>query len=85
MSDFEGIKVSINGNYSANAERIPVVFDKLAGHYYNEDGCLVESAALVRYDFGGLCPDGDFTVTFEGGEGVNVVYLECTAEPSEDK
>jgi len=81
LSDFSGIKVLADGNYSSVAERIPIVFDKLAGHYYDEDGNLVESAALVRYEFDGFYPDGDFTVTFEGGEGINVVYLECTATP----
>jgi len=83
-AEFEMIQVSLGELSPVSCTVIPVVPDKVEGHYYDEKWNFLESAVLVRYEFDGFSSDGDFDVVFDG-ENIGVVYLEVTATPDELK
>jgi len=84
-TDVDSVTLKVNGKDAVTTASVEIEYNKFAGHYYDDDYNLLKSAALIRYGFDKMAIDGDFTVTFDGGEGINVVYLEATATPEELK
>ena len=84
-TDVDSVTLKVNGKDATTIAPVEIEYNKFAGHYYDDDYNLLKSAALIRYGFDKMAIDGDFTVTFDGGEGINVVYLEATATPDELK
>ena len=77
------VSLTLKGQKPFEIKEVPVVYDKVAGHYYVDDGyTLVKSEVLLRYSFEGISGDGDMTVHFERSDGqCDVVYMELTATP----
>ena len=78
--DAEGIAVSLNGVPAASRETIPVLPDRVEGHYYDAEWYFRSAKALLRYGFPDFSVGGDLTVTLEGGGG-NAVYLDVSVSP----
>jgi hypothetical protein len=81
--DAEGFTVALNGMPSIRKETIPVLPDRVEGHYYSRDWQFRRAARLVRYAFEDPAPNGDFTVTLTG-KNASVVYLDVSVSPEED-
>lgn len=76
------VKVTIDGKDFVEVKEIPVIFDKVTGHYYDDDRNLLKSPLLLRYEFDQIDLNGDFNVHFtDSAEEVNVVYLEVSVTP----
>ena len=78
--DAEGVSVCLNGIPAASHETVPVLPDRVEGHYYDAEWYFRSARALLRYGFSGFSAEGDFTVTLEGTGG-KAVYLDVSVTP----
>jgi len=76
------VGVTLSGHAPVGVTEVPIVYDKITGHYYNEDYTLLKSDTLLRYAFEGISGSDDLIVRFSlPGADFNIVYIELSATP----
>ncbi|MBR5453214.1 MAG: hypothetical protein IKV54_03965, partial [Clostridia bacterium] len=76
------VSVTLAGHTPDSAAEIPVVFDKITGHYYDADYNLKKADSLIRYCFDSISGSDDLSAVFNSADAdLNIVYVEISATP----
>lgn len=70
-----GGDVSLNGAPSASRETLPVLPDRVEGHYYDASRRFHSAPRLERFSFSGIASEGEITLLLKGTDS-RVVYLD---------
>ena len=70
-----GGDVSLNGAPSASRETLPVLPDRVEGHYYDASLRFHSAPRLERFSFSGIASEGEITLLLKGTDS-RVVYLD---------
>lgn len=76
------VSVTLDGRLPVSVDAVPVIFNSITGHYYDDDYNLMKSNTLLRYAFEDVCGNADLKIRFDCDDvDCNIVYVELSVTP----